>query len=153
MAEMPETNPESRERNPRGYGSGAPNIAARTEKTSQAADRLMEAVVERENMLRAYERVKSNAGAPGMDGMTVEDLKACIQAEWPRVKKELLEDRYQPQPVRRVEIPKPGGKGKRNLGIPTVMDRLIQQALLQILTPDFKTTVMGSGKASPRTTR
>ena len=97
---------------------------------------LMEAVVERENMLVALKRVESNGGAAGVDEMTVEELRRYLKEHWPRIKKELLEGRYQPQPVRRVEIPKPGG-GKRQLGIPTVVDRLIQQALHQVLTPIF----------------
>jgi RNA-directed DNA polymerase len=97
---------------------------------------LMEAVVERENMLVALKRVESNGGAAGVDEMTVEELRPYLKEHWPRIQKELLEGRYQPQPVRRVEIPKPGG-GKRQLGIPTVVDRLIQQALHQVLTPIF----------------
>lgn len=137
MAEMPESGPKSRGRNSQGYGTGAPNVTAVKESPGQITERLMEAVVERENMLSAYRRVKANDGAPGMDAMTVDDLKGYIEAEWKCVKTDLLEDRFQPQAVRRVEIPKPGGKGKRNLGIPTVMDRLIQQALLQVLTPIF----------------
>lgn len=137
MAEMPESQPVSRERNFQGAGVGASNVAATKEVNGQALEQLMETMVERENMQRAYERVKSNAGAPGIDAMTVDDLKDHISASWKGYKAALLEDRYEPQPVRRVEIPKPGGKGKRNLGIPVVMDRLIQQALLQVLTPIF----------------
>src|ERR1041384_2978062 len=92
----------------------------------------MERVLCRENMLRAYQRVVSNAGAPGVDGMTVEQLKPLLQARWETVRKELLDGTYQPTPVRKAEIPKPGG-GLRTLGIPTVLDRLIQQALYQAL--------------------
>ncbi len=98
----------------------------------------MEAVVERENMVRALERVEANKGAPGVDGMPVEALRGHLKEHWPRIKAELLSGAYQPQPVRRVEIPKPGGKGKRPLGIPTVTDRLIQQAAHQILRPVFE---------------
>jgi RNA-directed DNA polymerase len=100
---------------------------------------LMEQVVRRENMLAAYRRVKRNGGAPGMDGMTVDELWDDCRKRWSEVRDQLLSGRYQPQPVRRVEIPKPGG-GVRMLGIPTVMDRLIQQALLQVLTPIFDPT-------------
>ena len=97
---------------------------------------LMEEVLRRENLIAAHARVVSNGGAPGVDGMTVEDLESHCREHWPRIREELLSGRYQPQPVRKVEIPKPGG-GVRVLGIPTVMDRMIQQALLQVLTPIF----------------
>ena len=97
---------------------------------------LMEQVVARENMLAALKRVERNGGAPGVDGIPTERLRDQIRAEWPRIREELLAGTYRPMPVRRVEIPKPGG-GKRLLGIPTAMDRLIQQALLQVLTPIF----------------
>ncbi|ATY85356.1 group II intron reverse transcriptase/maturase [Kyrpidia spormannii] len=99
-------------------------------------DGLMEKVVARGNMLAALKRVEQNKGAPGVDGIPTENLREQIQAEWPRIREELLAGTYRPQPVRRVEIPKLGG-GQRMLGIPTVMDRLIQQALLQVLTPIF----------------
>jgi len=98
---------------------------------------MMEAVVERENMKMALYRVTANKGAPGVDSMTVDDLRGYIMAQWHRIKEELLDGRYEPQPVRKVEIPKPGGKGMRQLGIPTVLDRLIQQALHQVLQPVF----------------
>jgi RNA-directed DNA polymerase len=100
----------------------------------------MEEVVRRENVLAAHRRVVRNGGAPGIDGRSVEDLMPFCQAHWARIRKELLSGTYQPQPVRRVEIPKPGGKGKRTLGIPTVLDRMIQQALLQVLQPLFDPT-------------
>jgi group II intron reverse transcriptase/maturase len=93
---------------------------------------LMEEVLTRENLVRALERVVSNAGAAGVDGLTVEELKPYLQAHWPGIKAQLLAGSYQPQPVRRVMIPKAGG-GERMLGIPGVVDRLIQQALLQVL--------------------
>jgi RNA-directed DNA polymerase len=96
----------------------------------------MEAVVARENMFSAYEQVVSNKGAAGIDGMTVEQLKPYLQESWAKIREELLKGEYQPQPVRRVEIPKPQG-GMRQLGIPTVVDRLIQQALHQVLSPIF----------------
>jgi RNA-directed DNA polymerase len=101
---------------------------------------LMEEVVRRENVKAAYARVVSNGGAPGVDGMTVHALMPYCREHWARIREELLSGRYIPQPVRRVEIPKPGGKGTRMLGIPTVLDRLIQQAFLQVLQPIFDPT-------------
>lgn len=98
---------------------------------------LMEQVVERENMLSAWKRVKANNGAPGIDGMTVEELWPWLYSHWQEVRVALLGDRYKPSAVRGVEIPKPSGKGVRQLGIPTVVDRLIQQAIHQILQPLF----------------
>jgi RNA-directed DNA polymerase len=99
----------------------------------------MEEVVARENLLRALKRVRSNKGSPGVDGMTVAELPAYLKEAWPRLKEALLGGTYQPQPVKRVEIPKPGG-GVRVLGIPTVVDRFIQQAMLQVLTPMYDPT-------------
>ena len=107
------------------------------ETTHQDTSALMERVLERKNLARAYKRVVSNNGSAGVDGMQVKDLKEFILTNWKTVEQQMLEGTYSPQPVRRVEIPKPGGKGKRNLGIPVVLDRLIQQALLQVLTPVF----------------
>jgi len=98
---------------------------------------VMSAVLERPNMQRAYTRVLRNKGAPGVDGMKVGDLKDYLKAHWSTHKQELLEGTYKPKPVRKVEIPKPGG-GKRQLGIPTVLDRFIQQALHQVLSPVFE---------------
>jgi RNA-directed DNA polymerase len=92
----------------------------------------LEQVLSRENMWRAYRRVTSNAGAPGVDGVTVDELKPLLQARWEALRKELLDGTYRPAAVRKVEIPKPDG-GVRTLGIPTVLDRLIQQALYQAL--------------------
>lgn len=94
----------------------------------------MEAVVARENMLRALRAVERNAGAAGVDRMTTEELRGYLRARWEQLKRQLLEGTYQPQPVRRVDIPKPGG-GMRMLGIPTVVDRLIQQAMHQVMSP------------------
>ena len=102
-------------------------------------DWLMSQVVDRTNMQLAYSRVMKNRGAPGIDGMRCEDLKAWLQTHWVRVKQELLEGRYRPQAVRRVDIPKPQG-GVRTLGVPTVVDRLIQQALHQAMQPLFEPT-------------
>ena len=100
---------------------------------------LMSAVLERGNMMRAYERVLRNKGAPGIDGMTVGELKLYLKAHWPEIREQLRGGRYVPLAVRKVEIPKPNG-GKRMLGIPTVQDRLIQQALHQVLSPVFEET-------------
>jgi RNA-directed DNA polymerase len=97
----------------------------------------MEAVVERKNMVAAWKKGRANKGAEGVDDMSVDELIPYLNKEWPRIKEELLEGRYQPSPVRRVEIPKPDGKGMRKLDIPTVLDRLIQQALHQVLCPLF----------------
>ena len=101
---------------------------------------LLEEMLRRENMFTALERVKRNAGAAGVDGMTVDDLSEYLRENWLRIREELSHGAYHPQPVRRVDIPKPGGKGKRMLGIPTVLDRLLQQALLQVLQPIFDPT-------------
>jgi RNA-directed DNA polymerase len=101
---------------------------------------LLEAALRRENLMVAYRRVVRNGGAPGIDGMTVDDLAAFVKAHWPRIREALLSGTYRPAPVRRVAIPKPDGKGVRQLGIPTVLDRLIQQALLQVLQPIFDPT-------------
>jgi RNA-directed DNA polymerase len=97
----------------------------------------MDKVVSRENLLLACRRVVRNQGAPGVDGMTVAELRGFCRKHWPGIRERMLSGTYHPQPVRKVEIPKPGGKGMRTLGIPTVLDRLIQQALLQVLTPIF----------------
>ena len=95
-------------------------------------EQLMEEVCDRENLQRAWKRVRSNKGAPGVDGMTIDDARDYLREHWPGIRAQLLEGAYQPQPVKRVEIPKPDG-GVRKLGVPCVVDRLIQQALLQVL--------------------
>lgn len=97
---------------------------------------LMERVVERYNLHCALQRVKRNKGGAGIDGMSVDDLSAFLKHHWPRIKAQLLDGSYQPKPVKQVLIPKPGG-GTRKLGIPTVLDRFIQQALLQVLQPEW----------------
>jgi group II intron reverse transcriptase/maturase len=99
----------------------------------------MERVVERSNLRLAYQRVVENKGAAGVDEMPVSELKDWLKVHWPSVKGALLEGSYLPQPVRRVDIPKPNG-GVRTLGVPTVVDRLIQQALHQVLQPLFEPT-------------
>jgi RNA-directed DNA polymerase len=100
---------------------------------------LMEAALTRSNLRAALKRVKQNKGSPGIDGMTVEELPNHLRVHWPRLREQLLMGTYQPQPVRRHAIPKSGG-GERELGIPTVLDRFIQQALLQVLQPRFDPT-------------
>ncbi len=115
--------------------AGAPG-----EKAGEGAPAMMEEVLRRENLKAAYKRVVSNGGAGGVDGRSVDDLKHQIRTDWPRVREQLLSGTYVPSPVRKVEIPKPGGGGVRMLGIPTVMDRMIQQALQQVLTPTFDPT-------------
>lgn len=109
-------------------------ITACDESTEQSVMVTMEEVLSRGNMLMAFNRVVSNKGAPGIDGMTVDELWDHCRESWEGIREELLSGTYVPSPVRKVEIPKPGGKGVRMLGIPTVLDRLIQQALLQVLT-------------------
>ena len=99
-------------------------------------DNLMEAVLSPANLHRAWRRVKSNGGAPGIDGLRIEDFPAYARDQWAAIRQTLSEGRYQPQPVRRVTIPKTGG-GERALGIPTVTDRVIQQAIAQVMTPIF----------------
>jgi RNA-directed DNA polymerase len=98
-----------------------------------STSRLMEEVCERENLKEALRRVKANKGSPGVDGMTVGGIKDYLKQHWPAIREQLLSGTYAPQPVRRVEIPKPDGGGVRKLGIPSVLDRLIQQAVMQVL--------------------
>jgi group II intron reverse transcriptase/maturase len=100
---------------------------------------MWEQIFSRDNLMAALKRVQSNGGAPGVDGMTVEELPEHLRAHWPSIREKLEAGRYEPSPVKRVEIPKPG-KGKRQLGIPTVLDRLIQQAMHQVLSPEFEST-------------
>jgi RNA-directed DNA polymerase len=103
------------------------------------ASELMELVVERQNLQLALKRVKQNKGSAGIDSMTVGELADYLREHWPRIREQLLTGAYQPAPVKRTVIPKPGG-GERELGIPTVLDRFIQQALLQVLQPRWDPT-------------
>ena len=98
-----------------------------------STNRLMEEVCERENLKEALRRVKANKGSPGVDGMTVDEITDYLKQHWPAIREQLLSGTYEPKPVRRVEIPKPDGGGVRKLGIPTVLDRFIQQAVMQVL--------------------
>jgi RNA-directed DNA polymerase len=126
---------ESRGEAPRAGRSGeAPT--ARNETEHSATSRLLEEVVQPSNLREAMKRVMKNAGSPGVDGMTVEELPDHLRNNWPAIREQLLAGSYQPSPVRRKAIPKPGG-GERELGIPTVLDRFIQQAVLQVLQPRF----------------
>ena len=95
---------------------------------------LLEEILSRDNMMLAYKRVKANKGASGIDGVTVEEIDEYVKAHWVEIREQIRKRKYQPQPVIRVEIPKPNG-GVRNLGIPTVIDRIIEQAIAQVLTP------------------
>ena len=124
---------ESRSEAPRAVVEGTETLVAKRMPESLAETaRLMEEVCERENCMQALKRVKANKGSPGVDGMTVHALPDHLKEHWPAIREQLLSGTYKPPPVRRVEIPKPDG-GVRKLGIPTVLDRLIQQAVMQVL--------------------
>jgi RNA-directed DNA polymerase len=103
----------------------------------------MEAICSPQNIAAAVRAVVRNKGAPGVDGMNFRELPVVLTARWPEIERTLLEGRFQPQPVRRVMIPKPGAAGERALGIPTVLDRTIQQAVLQQLQPLWDPTFSG----------
>jgi RNA-directed DNA polymerase len=129
---------EGRSEAPKASWEGTETLAAKRGTESPAVnERWMERVCERENCKRALARVKANKGAPGADGMTVGELPEFLKQHWPAIREQLLSGSYKPQPVRRVEIPKPGG-GMRKLGIPTVLDRLIQQAVMQVLQGEWE---------------
>jgi RNA-directed DNA polymerase len=130
-------------RNPATAAPGAEARTATAGQTKSESDLLMERVVERSNMRLALKRVVQNRGSAGVDGLTVTELNDWLKAHWPRVKEALRAGQYMPQPVRRVDIPKPQG-GVRTLGVPTVGDRLIQQALNQVLQPIFEPTFSAS---------
>lgn len=124
---------ESRGETPMASGQGSETSPARRKPEHPAIpEKLMEEVCERRNLEAAFRRVHANKGAPGVDGMTVTDLEAHLRLHWPMIREQLLNGTYQPQPVKRVEIPKPDG-GVRKLGVPCALDRFIQQALLQVL--------------------
>jgi len=124
---------EGRSEAPKPSQEGTESLTAKCETERPAShDQLMEEVCERGNFWQAYKRVKANKGSPGIDGMKVGELSGYLKQHWSTIREQLLHGTYQPQPVRRVEIPKPDG-GVRKLGIPTVLDRLIQQAVMQVL--------------------
>ena len=139
-AENTANKPEPVQRVVAGSGEGTEQVrqtvTAGTEEASEKTTTLIEQGIGRENLRRVLKRVLANKGAPGVDAMSVEELTSCLKANWTRLRKELLSETYQPMPVRAVDIPKSGG-GVRTLGIPTVLDRFIQQAVLQVLTPVF----------------
>lgn len=119
---------------PLGTSSVVPAVTADEDPFPEETDDLMAEVLANANLHSAYQRVLRNKGAPGVDGVGVDGLKAQLQTQWPQIKEALRAGTYQPQPVRAVSIAKPDG-GTRTLGIPTVMDRLIQQAIHQVLSP------------------
>jgi RNA-directed DNA polymerase len=124
---------EDRGEAPKDLPQGTESSAGKCGTESPAiAEQLMEEVCERENCKRALKRVKANKGSAGVDGMTVQQLPEHLKQHWPAIREQLLSGTYKPQPVKRVEIPKPDG-GVRKLGIPTVLDRFIQQAVMQVL--------------------
>ncbi|WP_415803715.1 reverse transcriptase domain-containing protein, partial [Marinicrinis lubricantis] len=129
---------------PRGYAGAPSSSSVQTDHSSREGQTdLLERMLEGNNLRLAVKRVKQNGGAPGVDGVTVAELQAHLWKRWDEVRNQLLTGSYEPMPVRRVKIPKPGG-GKRLLGIPTVMDRFLQQALLQVMTPLFDPNFSGN---------
>ncbi len=123
-----------------GMAEGTETLVAKSDAERPASTaQVMEEVCERENLKRALRRVRRNKGSAGLDGMTVEQLPAFLKEHWPAIRAQLLNGTYRPQPVRRVEIPKPDG-GSRKLGIPTALDRFLQQAVLQVLQRDWDGT-------------
>jgi len=115
-----------------GHQGAEPFVAKPAPESPAGTEQLMEEVCDRENLVKAWKRVRQNKGSPGVDGMTIDDARDYLREHWPSIRSQLLEGTFQPQPVKRVEIPKPDG-GVRKLGVPCVVDRLIQQALLQVL--------------------
>ena len=140
MHQMPEAPAGAEGRTAQGRGEAVPGAGgdeaelARHAQTSRGAGDLLWRALARENMAAAWKRVKANKGSAGVDARTVQQTAEYLKTAWPEIRASLLEGSYRPAPVRRVAIPKPGG-GTRELGIPTVVDRLIQQALLQVLQP------------------
>ena len=120
-------------------GGTEPPVAKREAESPAEDERLMEAIGDRENLWKALTRVRANKGSPGVDGMTVHQLEDYLKEHWPVIREQLLRGTYKPQPVKRVEIPKLDG-GVRKLGIPTVLDRFIQQAVLQVLQAQWDPT-------------
>ena len=114
-------------------------MAKHKSESPASTEQSMEEICQAENCKQALARVKSNKGSPGIDGMTVEKLPDYLKQHWPKVREQLLSGTYKPQPVKRVEIPKPDG-GMRKLGIPTALDRLIQQMVLQVLQRSWDPT-------------
>ena len=141
----PEKKIETSEADQRGQGrkpeaaqASGSNFPGRKAQTGPQEPDLIERMLERGNLLKALQAVEANQGAAGVDGMEVEQLRSYLREHWAEIKEQILNGSYEPRPVRRVDIPKPGG-GTRMLGIPTVLDRLIQQAIHQILSPMWET--------------
>jgi RNA-directed DNA polymerase len=135
--------PVERGETPLGGSQGTEPLVAKPAPESPAVtEQLMEEVCNRENLVRAWKRVRRNQGSAGVDGMTIDDARDYLREHWPSIRSQLLAGTYQPQPVKRVEIPKPDG-GVRKLGVPSVVDRLIQQALLQVLQEQWDPTFSG----------
>lgn len=131
---------ETRGEAPRALGEGTePPMANHASQSPVVTEKLMEGILRTSNLQEAFKRVRANKGSPGIDGMTVEEVQDYYRKNWPTLESQLLEGTYQPQPVLRVEIPKPEG-GVRKLGIPTVLDRVIQQAVLQVFQERFDST-------------
>src|SRR5437762_5383948 len=124
------------------YQGAEPFVAKLAPESPALTEQLMEEVCDRGNLVRAWKRVRQNKGSPGVDGMTIDDTKDYLREHWPSIRSQLLKGTYQPRPVKRVEIPKPDG-GVRKLGVPCVVDRLIQQAVLQVLQPRIDPTFSG----------
>ena len=139
MAERPERPDTAGGGTTEGSGFAGQVRTAREEQAGDETQKLILEVLQRENMVKAYKRVVSNRGAPGVDGIAVERLGAHLREHWERIRTEILDGTYKPQPIRKVEIPKPDG-GTRTLGIPTATDRMIQQAVTQVLQPIFDPT-------------
>lgn len=121
-----------------GESSFASALPEEKDRITMDTSKLLEKVIDRNNLNLAYKRVKRNGGSHGVDGMTVDELLPHLKQHGDQIKQDLLDGKYRPQPVRRVEIPKPDGKGVRLLGVPSVVDRLTQQAIAQVLTPLFE---------------
>src|SRR3974377_1631002 len=122
-----------------GHQGAEPFVAKPAPESPASTEQLMEEVCDRENLVRAWKRVRRNQGSAGVDGMTIDAARDYLREHWPSIRSQLLAGTYQPQPVKRVEIPKPDG-GIRNRGVPCVVDRLIQQALLQVLQAQWDPT-------------
>jgi RNA-directed DNA polymerase len=116
------------------------SVSKQISKSPIFPENLMEVILQNENVKKALVRVETNKGSPGIDGMSTDKLRLFLRAEWPKLKQQLRDGSYQPMPVKRVEIPKPDGSGVRNLGIPTVLDRFIQQSVLQVLQDEWDKT-------------
>jgi retron-type reverse transcriptase len=124
-------------RNPQKAAPGASGDPSGKDKAVAQDQQLIEKLIERDNLNRAWKQVRRNRDSPGVDGRNMDQTQACLKEHWEAIKGHLLAGTYCPKPVKRVEIPKPGG-GTRLLGVPTIQNRFIQQAALQVLTPIFE---------------